>query len=404
MLSLIRDFLDRFWFTMCELAPWLLLGMLISGLLHVLLPKHFIRRRFRGKSGVVQSVLLGVPLPLCSCGVVPAGIGLKNDGASDGAAVGFLISTPQTGVDSILVSASFFGWPFAVFKMIAAAVTGIVGGWLTEWSSASEPQATSLPVVATTEASGSKLFALAEHAIEILRSIWVWLLIGVVVSAAIGTFGLESLFQRVNSAGLLASMLVMLLISVPLYVCATASVPIAAALVAGGLPPAVALVFLMAGPATNVTTIGAIADRFGKKVLLYYLLTIVIGSFVSAFLFDWLLTASVVSGDVHHHHHQAWWSILSAIVLSGLILFVAAKGFFGSTGMVENISLELDVDGIHCHNCESKIEKAIGAIDGVHAVSADASSNKVRIAGEVSRERILQVLSGIGFSERQASS
>jgi len=88
----------------------------------------------------VKSVLLGVPLPLCSCGVIPAGIGLKNDGASDGAAVGFLISTPQTGIDSVLVSASFFGWPFAIFKMFAAAVTGIVGGWLTEVSGESETE------------------------------------------------------------------------------------------------------------------------------------------------------------------------------------------------------------------------------------------------------------------------
>ena len=399
MLSLIKDFLERFWFTMCELAPWLLLGMLISGLLHVLLPKHFIRRRFRGFAGVVQSVALGVPLPLCSCGVVPAGIGLKNDGASDGAAVGFLISTPQTGVDSILVAASFFGWPFAIFKMIAAAVTGMIGGWLTECSSPSEVEDSSLPLVSEAEVSGNKFVALWDHAIEILRSIWVWLLVGIVVSAAIGTFGMESLFQSVNSAGLLASMLVMLLISVPLYVCATASVPIAAALVAGGLPAAVALVFLMAGPATNVTTIGAIADRFGKKVLLIYLATIIIGSFLSAVLFDWLLTATVSSGESHGHHHQTWWSILSAFVLSGLILFVAAKSLLGSAGTLEDVSLELDVDGIHCQNCENKIEKAIGAMDGVTGVSADATTNKVQIAGEVSREEILKVLGGIGFSE-----
>ena len=116
------------WTILCQLAPWLLLGMLLSGLLHVFLPAGFVRRKFHGFGGVIKSVLLGVPLPLCSCGVVPAGIGLKNQGASNGAAVGFLISTPQTGVDSILVSASFFGWPFAIFKMATAAITGVLGG------------------------------------------------------------------------------------------------------------------------------------------------------------------------------------------------------------------------------------------------------------------------------------
>ena len=120
------------WKILCQLAPWLLLGMMLSGLMSVLLPAGFVKRKFHGLAGVAKAVLLSVPLPLCSCGVVPAGIGLKNQGASNGASVGFLISTPQTGVDSILVSASFFGWPFAIFKMLTSAITGVVGGWLTD--------------------------------------------------------------------------------------------------------------------------------------------------------------------------------------------------------------------------------------------------------------------------------
>ena len=250
---------------MCELSPWLLLGMLISGILHVALPKNFVRRRFRGFGGVVQSVLLGVPLPLCSCGVIPAGIGLKNDGASDGASLGFLISTPQTGIDSVLVSASFFGWPFAIFKMVTAAVTGIIGGWLTEVTGEQSEEVESevplrKPVADSKTVWWSELWS---HAMEVLQSIWLWLLIGVVVSALIGTLGFETVIKQVGGYGLLPAMLLMLAIAIPLYVCATASVPIAAALVSSGLPPAVALVFLMAGPATNLTTMGAIRKRFG---------------------------------------------------------------------------------------------------------------------------------------------
>jgi len=240
------EFFARCWSTLCELSPWLLLGMLISGILHVALPKNFVRRRFRGYGGVAKSVLLGVPLPLCSCGVIPAGIGLKNDGASDGASVGFLISTPQTGVDSVLVSASFFGWPFAIFKMLAAAVTGLVGGWLTEATTEEtiDEQAAGEDHQPVTS-SGHWLAALWSHAMEVLQSIWLWLLIGVVVSGLIGSLGLESFFKSMGQGNLLFSMLLMLGIAVPLYVCATASVPIAAALVASGLPAAVALVFLM---------------------------------------------------------------------------------------------------------------------------------------------------------------
>ena len=123
--------IQAMWEVLLSLAPWMLLGMAIAGILHVALPRGFVRRHLGGRGGVAKAVALGVPLPLCSCGVIPAGLGLKRDGASDGAAVGFLISTPQTGVDSILVSASFLGWPFALFKVLAATITGlflIVGG------------------------------------------------------------------------------------------------------------------------------------------------------------------------------------------------------------------------------------------------------------------------------------
>ena len=162
--------------------------MAFSGVLHVFLPSQFIRKRFRGPTGVVSAVTLGIPLPLCSCGVVPAGIGLKNEGASDGAAVGFLISTPQTGVDSILVSASFFGWPFAIFKMVAALVTGVFGGLLVDRGDRSnepEPALTSSTVSTAKSKHWSEFFT---HSIEILQSIWIWLVIGILVSAAIETW------------------------------------------------------------------------------------------------------------------------------------------------------------------------------------------------------------------------
>ena len=119
----MTSFLQATWSVLAELAPWLLFGALLAALLHVLLPRNLIRRQLSGYGGAVKAVVLGVPLPLCSCGVIPAGIGLKRTGASNGSAMGFLISTPQTGVDSILVSATFLGWPFALFKVAAAAVT-----------------------------------------------------------------------------------------------------------------------------------------------------------------------------------------------------------------------------------------------------------------------------------------
>ncbi|QEG25053.1 permease [Mariniblastus fucicola] len=400
--NLAFEFTIRCWATLCELSPWLLFGMFISGVLHVAVPKNLVRRRFRGFSGVVQSVLLGVPLPLCSCGVIPAGIGLKNDGASDGASVGFLISTPQTGIDSILVSASFFGWPFAIFKMATAAVTGVVGGWLADATGGDldEVEASELSIVDSRVGNSKTVWwrELWSHAIEVLQSIWLWLLIGVAISALIGTFGFEHLIKRVGDAGLLPAMLLMLLISIPLYVCATASVPIAAALVQSGLPPAVALVFLMAGPATNVTTMGAIRQRFGWRVMGIYLSTLIVGSFLAAFLFDWVLDATVATGDAHVHDHQNWLSIVSAIVVLLLIGQIVAKRYLIPKQIRNDSTIELSVSGMHCGSCVSRIETAVENMPNVDSVRVDLGQGIASVNGGASVEQIATVIEDLGFS------
>lgn len=316
-------FITVCWSVTCQLAPWLLFGMLLSGVLHVLLPEGFIRRRFQGVSGVFQAVAFGVPLPLCSCGVVPAGVGLKNDGASDGASVGFLISTPQTGVDSVLVSVSFFGWPFALFKMATAFVLGVIGGLIADKMPAANIETKALKSCCSggheSAEKQNAFWRAVLHSVEIFRSIWIWLLIGVLISAAIEVWVPTEWVQSVGELGLFPAMLLVLLISTPLYVCATASVPIAAVLISQGLPTAAALVFLMAGPATNTTTIGAIFGRFGWRVLATYLATIVIGSMVAALLFDWLIPISLpeIVGDGHHHHVN-WFAQLCGALLVGL--------------------------------------------------------------------------------------
>ncbi|MGB5413048.1 MAG: permease, partial [Polyangiales bacterium] len=209
--------LDAVWQVWLQLSPWLLLGAAAAGALHVLLPRDFARRQFRGYGGVAKAVVLGVPLPLCSCGVIPTALGLKKDGASDGAAVGFLISTPQTGVDSLLVSASFLGWPFTIFKCLSALVMGLAGGAVTE----------SLH----TEARGIEEFEQApapqttvgffEHMVDVIRPIWKWIVFGVLASAAITVWippGAIAGWSDIHPA---VSGLAALAIALPLYVCAT---------------------------------------------------------------------------------------------------------------------------------------------------------------------------------------
>lgn len=315
---LLKEFFVECWTVVCELAPWVILGAVFSGLLHYLLPANFVRKKFQGKRGIIQAVLWGVPLPLCSCGVIPAGIGLKKQGASNGSAIGFMISTPQTGVDSILVSAAMLGWPFAIFKMLAATVTGIVGGLMAEQVSSKDH---SLPILGDQPTGGNKLKESWLLAIEIIRSIWKWLVLGVIISAAISVFVPDQVIESLAGWGPLPGMLIALLIGIPLYVCATASVPIASALILAGLQPGAALVFLMAGPATNLATISAIGSQFGKKVTAVYLATVILGSILFALLFDWLFNVNITEHAHEHQHQIPWWQILSAISLLGLIAF-----------------------------------------------------------------------------------
>ncbi|MCG8450924.1 MAG: permease [Pirellulales bacterium] len=311
------------WNVLLDLATWLLLGALVAGVLHVLLPADFLKRYLSGSHGVLRAVVLGVPLPLCSCGVIPVGISLKSGGASNGAVVGFLISTPQTGVDSIFVSASLLGWPFAIFKLASAAIMGLLGGWLTDsWVESPPP----VPVLSESSQPQRKnhVAVLLAYAVEVIHSVWRWLVIGILVSAAIDVFVPSDALSSLAAYGGLLAMLATLLIAIPLYVCATASVPIAAALVAAGMPTGAALVFLIAGPATNVATLGAVYKTLGRKPLLIYLTLVLLGSIVCGWTLDFVLDTDHVT-SAHDHLSATWWNIASATILLVLFIWFAAK-------------------------------------------------------------------------------
>jgi len=390
------------WDVLLELAPWLLLGMVVAGVLHVVLPRDFVHRQFRGRFGVIKAVLLGVPLPLCSCGVIPAGLGLRKDGASPGATVGFLISTPQTGVDSILVSASFLGWPFAIFKVAAAAITGLVGGWLADAvGDGFEPN---LGDDAGAGADGRRgLRDMLDHALEILRTIWVWIVFGVAASAAITVFVPDGWFQSVTGRGPVLPVLLALAVSLPLYVCATASVPIAAALVAGGFPPGAALVFLMAGPATNVATIGAIRRFLGNRALFAYLAAIVGGSVGLGIAFDFLLQSDVVV-TAHQHDTTSWWKLSSAVVLVALLAWFAIGDLRNwiarrrAPAAAGSDAIQMNVSGMTCQGCVSKLESALRKQPGVRGVRVELDPGKAIVDGDIDRERLRQAVEDAGFT------
>lgn len=396
--------LQALWQTTLAFAPFLILGAALSGLLHVVLPADWLRTHLTGRLGVLKAVIFGIPLPLCSCGVIPAGVGLRRDGASRGASVGFLISTPQTGVDSILVSASMLGGAFAAFKVFAALVTGLVGGLLTDRLVGEDVQEAEAPLVEPMSNTTKTLAAAFEHALTVLQSIWRWLLFGIVASACLDYFVPPSVWSTVAGYGKLLTMLSALVISLPLYVCATASVPIAAALVAGGLPAGAALVFLMAGPATNVATLGAIHRALGGRTLAIYVATVVIGSLGLGYAFD-----SVIPSARHMSHQHSTDSILelgAGIVLLALMAYFAwsevrgawqARQFSRTATGEDGVLIELGLQGMTCQGCVRKLQGVLSADDRVAEAVVSLEPQRVQVRGQLARSDVQDLIRSAGY-------
>lgn len=414
----ITSFPAALWQILLELSPSLLLGLFIAGLVHVYVPAAAIHKRLSRPdlASTVRASLLGVPLPLCSCGVIPTALGLSKSGASKGATTSFMISTPQTGVDSILVSAAFLGWPFALFKVVAAFVTGVLGGVLVNRFTRSQ-HATGAEGQTALNVPGSDrgLAGAVRYAVfDLLAAIDHWLIAGVLVAALITALVPGDFFTGQAWAQGFAGMLVVLVISLPLYVCTTASVPIAASLIAAGMPAGSALVFLMAGPATNVATIGAVFRTLGGVVLGLYLGTVVVMSLGFGLLFDQVLTAAPVL-DAAHDHGGGWLATLSALALLGLLGLLqwrrwqargsaadaAALGGAadGSPDGSPDGNLVLHVQGMSCQHCVGSVKRSLEAMDTVTAATPDLGSGRVRIqGGGFAVPELVQAVEAAGFT------
>lgn len=403
MSEFIAHYFQALWEILLELSPPLLLGLVVAGVIHLFLPPGFIHRTLSrpGFGSVFKSVMVGVPMPLCSCGVVPTALGLRKEGASNGATTAFLISTPQTGVDSILVSASFLGWPFAIYKVVVAFITGMIGGLIAEKAETPsaiaeqhDQQFTAVP----------KTFREFWHysVVDLYGAIDKWIYIGVLLAALITAVTPENFFDDLSLAQGFSGMLLMLAISIPLYVCATGSVPLAASLVAAGMPLGTAMVFLMAGPATNVATIGAIYRTLGKRLLVVYLATLISMSIFFAWLFELFFSTQISS--VMHQHNDPTIAIASLIILifiaGWLTVYRRQQRKLKLQTFEENeMAITLDVEGMSCQHCVANVKKSVEAITGVTSAQPDLDSGKVLIDGDqVDESAVRQAITDAGYT------
>ncbi|MGB0721193.1 MAG: permease [Gammaproteobacteria bacterium] len=402
---MFADFITALWSVLLDLSPALLAGLFLAGLLHVFLPQGLIHRTLSrpGLGSVWRAVLVGVPMPLCSCGVVPTALGLRKDGASKGATTAFLISTPQTGVDSIFVSASFLGWPFAFFKLVAAAITGVIGGLIADKVDPGEiPDP---PTVTSREEkhAGHRIVEAIDYGVhDLFGAIDRWIVFGVVVAAAITAATPPDFFAQTSWTQGLTGMLIMLAIALPLYVCATGSVPIAASFVAAGMPAGTALVFLMAGPATNMATIGAIYRALGARIVAVYLGTVIIMSIGLGLTFDSILPSAAAT-PMHEHGGTDWVATISALLVMALWLYLEIRRLRARAAAPSpedpDVDLTLNVEGMSCQHCVANVKRTLEDMDGVDSATPDLDSGTVAVSGAVlDVAKMRAAIEGAGYS------
>ena len=348
----MKDLLYSIYYLALDASFWLVIGLLIGGVFKTLIPTEFLHKHLSkpGFSSIIKAAILGAPLPLCSCGVIPAAMGLRDAGASKSATTSFLVSTPETGVDSVFITYAMMGPFMAISRPIIALSSAITTGTLVNFfdyedelnnkkkiessccSSKNESQKSLQP--AETDSCCSKDEVKAENYLtktfsgvkyaftNLLDEIIFWLAIGLLFAAIVQTFVPSDLLIKYGTGW--TGMLVMLMVGIPMYVCATASTPIAAGFLLAGISPGAVIVFLMAGPATNMATLGIINQQMGRRTMFLYLFGIMSTSLLSGFAVNWLVSINDINVAEHLTAHTGlipfWLQMISLLLLLSLSL------------------------------------------------------------------------------------
>ncbi|MCD6331199.1 MAG: permease [Thermoplasmata archaeon] len=338
-----------------DIAFYLLIGMFIAGIIHIYLGQKFITKHLgKGKLSIIKASIFGVPLPVCSCGVIPIASSLREDGASRSATLSFMVSTPTTGIDSIFATYSLLGPIFAIFRPIFALFAGIVVGLASYLFDREEGEAKHIH-----EEEEKKSFKNAlKYAFEELPAdIGKWLIIGIIAGGVIASipYNFDFIYPY--------DFLVALLISLPLYVCATGSIPIAAALFQKGFSPGAVLIFLIAGPATNTITLTFVRYKLGGKSFYIYLATIASLSLFAGAIFNFIWSEFNLSAG-HPYIIPDWLKIVSAIILAVIIARVYVR-------KEKKYPYKIYVPDMSCSHCKAKIGKELEKAKVAYSISLD---------------------------------
>jgi uncharacterized membrane protein YraQ (UPF0718 family) len=324
----------EFWNTIAEMSPYLLFGFFVAGAISVLISQSVVERHLGGRGfwPLLKATVFGIPLPLCSCGVIPVSVSLHKHGASKGSTIAFLLSTPQTGVDSIFVTLSLLGPVFAVYRPLSALVTGLIGGTAVHLFGQGKESENLPPEKCTGECCSAdhkkgRIRRGLKYGFGTLpRDIGKPMLVGLIVAAFISALVPDGFFAEYLGTGIFA-MVIMMFLGIPVYVCATASVPVAAALIMKGLTPGAALVFLMTGPATNAASFITIWKSLGRATAIIYLASVAGCALLAGIVLDLLVSRSSFSdlASMQGEMLPDFVKYISAIALLAVIGYAIVK-------------------------------------------------------------------------------
>lgn len=458
------DFLNEVISLFFQMAPYLLLGFTVAGILSVTLKRSIVARHVGspGLSSVVKAALLGVPLPLCSCAVVPTAGYLRQAGASKPSLLSFLISTPQTGVDSVIATYGMMGPVFAVLRPVIALFTGIAGGVSSMFFSSSEDAAggeasdggaadTGSSPAETEEAKAEKGteergigperatrgFSIPRAAgrafhyayVESIDDIALHFLFGLGVAGLISMLIPDGFLEGSLIADGLPGMLLMVLIGIPMYICSTSSIPVAVALMAAGISPGAAYVFLVAGPATNAATLAVLKRMLGFRSVLLYLGTIILGALIFGPLVNlvfaaggWEPVVSSVAGEAHGTGLIEYISGGALALMIGAFFFRTLRSKLerrntGPGNGAETSSLadrtvpgdgrvfreegaswiSMNIEGMTCAHCATTVRQALESVDGARSVSVDLKTGTARVRGHADENDLASAVKAQGY-------
>ncbi len=360
MLAWAERFADELWAILLESGVWLILGLALAGVVHAMVPIAWVRRQLggRGVIPIAKAAALGLPVPLCSCSVIPVSASLRRAGAGKGASAAFTISTPQTGEESIPLTWALFGPVFAITRPIVAIVTAFIAGVIIDrvapddapnqppdsggGCSTAPSCCSSKPEPETPPFRVRALAALRYGFVTLPTDLALWLIVGLVLAAVVAASIPAGWIGEHLGTGVVPMVLV-LLVGVPVYVCATSSTPLAFALVAAGMNPGAALVFLLAGPATNAATMAWVLKDLGARALVIYLAVIATVALGAGLAFDALLAGEVALGEgaPAHQHAPSVVAVVGAIALSACLVLGAAMRFARRPVPAEPVSLSI---------------------------------------------------------------